>query len=76
MYEFVGFKQQKHRIATMFFVVHILFKILANWNYSKSSRLHLLALRTRSLPRSKSSVNFCLTISFSGIFCPSDFLMI
>ena len=39
-------------------------------------RLHILALRTRSLPRSKFLQNFCLTISFSGIFCPSDFLMV
>ena len=51
-------------------------EVSTNWNCSKSSRLHLLALRTRSLPRSKFLRNFCLTISFSGIFCPSDFLMI
>ena len=51
-------------------------EVSTNWNCSKSSRLHLLALRTRSLPRSKFLQNFCLTISFSGIFCPSDFLMI
>ena len=51
-------------------------EVSTNWNCSKSSRLHLLALRTRSLPRSKFLQNFCLTISFSGIFCSSDFLMI
>ena len=51
-------------------------EVSTNWNCSKSSRLHLLALRTRSLPRSKFLQNFCLTISFSSILCPTDFLMI
>ena len=44
-----------------------------NWNCSKFSRLHLLALRTRSLPRSKSSVKFLFNDFFFRYFLSHGF---
>ena len=43
-----------------------------NWNCSKSSRFHLLALRTRSLPRSKSG-QFLFNDFFSRYFLSLGF---
>ena len=44
-----------------------------NRNCSKFSRLHLLALRTRSLPRSKSSVKFLFNDFFFRYFLSLGF---